>query len=282
MRIVLMPNTTKAKAADVTNEICKQLDSLGSEYCFDKKYYNEFCNTKAVFESDEVTIPECDAIIAVGGDGSIIHAAKSAVKYNKPILGVNSGRLAFMAGLENDELPLLSKLIEGDYQLDKRFLLKTEICEGDKVISSDFALNDCFITNEEKQRMTAINLALNGNTLNSYLCDGIILSTPTGSTAYSLSAGGPVVDPELESIIFTPVCPHSLMARSIMFKPEDKITVYSDEGECLYYSNDGLSPIKIGGNCNISVSGADVTANFIRIKSDNFIDILYRKLAQRK
>lgn len=282
MRIVLMPNITRAETKKITAEICQQLKILGAEYYLDTSYSDVFSNTGAVFCSDDLTLPQCDAVIAIGGDGSIIHAAKEAVKYNKPVLGINAGRLAFMAGIEDDELSLLSKLIDGDYRLDKRFMLKTEVYEDDKLVSSDFALNDCFITNEERQRMSVIDVALNGNVFNGYLCDGIILATPTGSTAYSLSAGGPVVDPELESILFTPVCPHSLVGRSIIFKPDDKITVCSGEGVNLYYSNDGATPVKISGNGKIVVSGAQMTADFIRIKSDNFIDILYKKLAQRR
>ncbi len=275
-----MPNTTRAEAKNITIEICKILKELKAECYLDTAYSKHFENTDVVFEDDSITLPKCDAVIAVGGDGSIIHAAKEAVKFRKPILGINAGRLAFMAGLEDDELNLLSKLIDGDYVLDRRHMLKTEVYKGDNLISKGYALNDCFITNEEKQRMSDIEIALNGNVFNCSLCDGIILATPTGSTAYSLSAGGPVVDPELESIIYTPVCPHSLFGRSIIFKPQDIITVSSGEKQNLYYSNDGASPVKITGDCKIVVSSADITADFIRIKSDNFIDILYKKLAQ--
>ncbi|MBR5773072.1 MAG: NAD(+)/NADH kinase [Clostridia bacterium] len=282
MRISVMPNITRSQAKKVTEDVCNRLNSLGAEYYLDSEFENVFDITGAKFGKTDEILPLCDAVIAVGGDGSIIHAAKEAVMYKIPVLGVNAGRLAFMAGVEDDELELLSNLIEGEYALDRRFMLKTEVYYGNECVETDYALNDCFITNEEKQRMSEIDVALNGNIFNGYLCDGIILATPTGSTAYSLSAGGPVVDPQLESILFTPVCPHSLMARSIIFRPDDKITVSSAEGKNLYYSNDGASPVRISGEGRIVVSRADFTANFIRIKSENFIDILYRKLAQRR
>ena len=156
------------------------------------------------------------------------------------------------------------------------------IVKDGKVIFSDYCVNDCLVTNEEKQRMSAINVALDGKEFNSYLCDGVLVSTPTGSTAYSLSAGGPVVDPELESILLTPLCPHSLFDRSLIFRPDAVLTVTSAENSTLCISNDGSQPIVIEPGCRAEISRAEFTANFIRIKSDNFIDILYTKLAQRR
>lgn len=282
MKITLIPNLTRSEAAGVAAGICKSLRSLGAEYSFFTEYKTDFEFTGASFLPENEAIDGCDAVIAVGGDGSIIHAAKLAAVKQKPILGVNAGRLAFMAGLEDNELHLLSRLIEGDYTLDKRLMLKTNILKGEEIIESDYCVNDCLITNEEKQRMTAIDVSLNGSRFNSYLCDGVLISTPTGSTAYSLSAGGPVVDPELESILLTPLCPHSLVDRSLIFRPDAVLTVNSGENQTLCLSADGIQPVIIEQGCRAEISRAEFTANFIRIKSDNFIDILYKKLAQRR
>ncbi len=281
MKIALMPNLTRAETKRVTDEICLGLKNSGTEFFIDPDYSAEFEKSGAVFLDSGQAVKESDAVIAIGGDGSIIHAAKIAVRYGKPILGVNAGRLAFMAGLEGDEIRLISKLIDGEYTIDSRMLLRTEIYRGDTLVCEDFALNECFVTNEERQRMFSVDLSLNGRKFADYLCDGVILATPTGSTAYSLSAGGPVVDPELESIIFTPVCPHSLAGRSLMFKPNDRISVCSADGVNLYYSNDGGTPGLIEPDMRVDVSASDRKADFIRIKSDSFIDILYKKLAQR-
>ncbi len=283
MRIVLMPNLTRKEAFNVTAGICDRLKNLGAEYYFPSEYKNEFEFTGAEFLSVEEAVSLCDAVIAIGGDGSIIHAAKLAVNAKKPILGINAGRLAFMAGLEDNELNLLSRLIDGDYTLDKRLLLKTKIIDADgNVTDRGYSVNDCLITNEEKQRMTAIDVALDGKKFNSYLCDGVLVSTPTGSTAYSLSAGGPIVDPELESILLTPLCPHSLVDRSLIFRPDAVITVTSAEDLPLCISNDGAEPVVIPTGSRVEIYRAELTADFIRIKSDNFIDILYKKLAQRR
>ena len=282
MKITLIPNLTRSEAEDVTAGICGSLKKLGAQFCFFPEYKSDFEFTGADFLPEDEALDGCDAVIAIGGDGSIIHAAKLAAVRHKPILGVNAGRLAFMAGLEDNELHLLSRLIEGDYTLDKRLMLKTNIIKDGEVIESDYCVNDCLITNEEKQRMTAIDVSLNSSRFNSYLCDGVLISTPTGSTAYSLSAGGPIVDPELESILLTPLCPHSLVDRSLIFRPDSVLTVNSAEGQTLCISADGMAPVTIEQDCYAEVSRAEFTANFIRIKSDNFIDILYKKLAQRR
>lgn len=282
MKITLIPNLTRKEASGVTAGICEALKKLGADFCFSSEYKESFDFTGAEFMAEDEALDCCDAVIAVGGDGSIIHAAKLAAVRKKPILGINAGRLAFMAGLEDNELHLLSRLIEGDYDLDKRLMLKTEVKKGTRVLFGDYCVNDCLITNEEKQRMTAIDVALNGSRFNSYLCDGVLISTPTGSTAYSLSAGGPVVDPELESILLTPLCPHSLVDRSLIFRPDAVLKVESAEDSPLCISADGIQPLTIESGCSAEVSRAEFTANFIRIKSDNFIDILYKKLAQRR
>jgi len=282
MKIALIPNLTRTEAPGVTAGICKSLRSLGAKFSFPLEYKDDFAFTGAEFLPENEAIDGCDAVIAVGGDGSIIHAAKLAAVKQKPILGVNAGRLAFMAGLEDNELHLLSRLIDGDYSLDKRLMLKTNILKGNDILCSDYCVNDCLITNEEKQRMTAIDVSLNSSRFNSYLCDGVLISTPTGSTAYSLSAGGPVVDPELESILLTPLCPHSLVDRSLTSRPDAVITVNSAETQTLCLSADGVQPVIIENGCRAEISRAEFTANFIRIKSDNFIDILYKKLAQRR
>ncbi len=273
---------TRKETKSVTAGICENLDLLGAVYYLPREMEGSFSGKGAAFTGSDEALSDCDYVIAVGGDGSIIHAARAAVKYSKPILGVNAGRLAFMAGLESDELSLLSKLAKGEFDLDRRMLLKTSLKRGDETIEEDFALNECFIASEERQRMSSIDVALNGNVFADYLCDGLIFATPTGSTAYSLSAGGPVVDPELKSIIFTPVCPHSLTGRSVIFKIGDVISVRSKDGEKLYYSNDGSATSAIEPDMRIDISASPMTADFIRIKSENFMDILYRKLAQRR
>ena len=233
----ILPNMTRQGTEALTKKIISKLKSLGSECVLPKEYSHIFENVE--FADDIHTVDYCDAVIAVGGDATIIHAAKNAVRINKPVLGINSGRLAFMAGLEEHELNLLDRLINGDYNLDCRLILKARIMKGDKELSCDYCVNDVYVSSGSGPRMEAINVFLGEKLIDSYLCDGMLVATPTGSTAYSLSAGGSVVDPELESILLTPVCSHSLFDRPLILRPDAVLTVSSLSDKPLRVSLDG-------------------------------------------
>lgn len=284
MKLTLMPNLTRDGAYKITCEVCGHLDALGAEYFFAPEYSDIFADTKASFAELEQAIVESEAVIAIGGDGTIIHCAKAAAAKGKPVLGINAGRLAFMAGLENHELGLLDDLINGTYTVDKRILLKAAVINpAGEIIESQYCVNDIYITNEMRGRMAEIVVDLGNRTImNHYLGDGILVLTPTGSTAYSLSAGGPVLDPQLKSIMLTPVCPHSLFARSMVFRDSSVITAYSADNSPLFLSADGTEEYVMPTDCKVVISKAEYTADFIRIKADNFINILNRKFTQSK
>ena len=276
----ILPNMTRQGTEALTKRIISKLKSLGSECVLPKEYSHIFENVE--FADDIHTVDYCDAVIAVGGDATIIHAAKNAVRINKPVLGINSGRLAFMAGLEEHELNLLDRLINGDYNLDCRLILKARIMKGNKELSCDYCVNDVYVSSGSGPRMEAINVFLGEKLIDSYLCDGMLVATPTGSTAYSLSAGGSVVDPELESILLTPVCSHSLFDRPLILRPDAVLTVSSLSDKPLRVSLDGQDFTLLEPGCRAVVERAEEKARFIRIKSDNFIDILSTKLSNRK
>lgn len=282
MKFAVIPNLSRDGALAVTEGITKTLASLGAGCVFSEEYFGSFGGSGVEFADIDSAIPSCDAVIAVGGDATIIHAAKKAAACGKHILGINAGRLAFMAGLEGNELDKLSCLISGEYSIDSRLMLKVEIRNGDTVLCSDYCVNDAFISGDSGLRMEAVDVYLGERFVNSYLADGVLVATPTGSTAYSLSAGGSVVDPELESILLTPVCSHSLFDRPLVLKPDAVLKIESHVNKLLKVSLDGQEHLHIEPGCIAVVSQAGYKAQFIRIKSDNFIDILGRKLAQRK
>ncbi len=280
MRFALLPNLTRENALKVTLEVCKKLDDLNASYMFSLSDKEQFLQTKAEFYNFNEMIKCCNVIITIGGDGTIIHAAKSAVQLGKPVLGINAGRLAFMAGIERHELYLLENLINGDYSIDKRMLLHTRLMKGGEVLASKYCVNDTVISKTGKMKIVELAVDCNGKYLNKYIGDGLIIATPTGSTAYSLSAGGPIVDPVLESILLTPICAHSLFARSFILKADSVFSVTVMPGSEASFSCDGEEPILIPDDCFVSISTADISAEFIRIKSDTFIDVLNIKLAQ--
>lgn len=280
INFAIIPNLTRENAAQVTRRICSQLDRFSAEYTIDRAYREIFADTSAEFLEEEEMLRRCTALITVGGDGTIIHSAKKAAMHAKPVLGINAGRLAFMAGLESHELDLLGKLISGDYEIDRRMMLKTVVSHGGTDINCGYSINDTTFMRAGKLGISELNVDLNGRHFNKYLGDGIIIATPTGSTAYSLSAGGPVVDPQLEGIILTPVCSHSVFSRSLVFSAGSELSVTSAGGSDFSFSCDGDEPIAVPPCGRVRIVKADISAEFIRLKSDNFLDILNRKMIQ--
>ena len=279
MKIALMPNLTRKNALSVSLEVCAQLDKLNADYIVSTEQKEYFLNTSARFLSKEEMIEECDVIIAVGGDGTIIHAAKAG----KPILGINAGRIAFMAGLEPTELDMLKNLIDGNYENDRRMMLKADVCNADgTVIKTCYCINDVVLARGTQIKMEDISVEHNGKLINNYTADGIIISTPTGSTAYSLSAGGPVVDPQIESILLTPICTHSLFSRALIFKPDSVFKLYSPNLIELGLSCDGDETVTVPEGHYVLVRKAEIYGEFIRIKNETFLEILNSKLAQRR
>ena len=283
MKIALLPNLTREKAKDVTLEICSWLDKYGAEYACLSGVYEEFSsveNMKSMIFTD--LLPWCDVVICVGGDGSVLNAGKQTVDYKKPILAINAGRLAFMAGLESNELELLKKLIDGDYKIDRRMLLDVKIIHDGKAIAEELCINDVVLARGSHMKITDIDVDCDGKRSNTYRADGVIVATPTGSSAYSLSAGGPVINPSMEAIVVTPICPQSLFARSTVFSADNKIDIYCDEQSSntdLFLSFDGSTAMSVDKDDRIEITKSAKTAEFIRIKNEAFFEILNNKLA---
>ena len=278
MKITVIPNLTRENARKVTLEVLKKLNELGFEYMMSDEMRDEFPDSGAVFLPLDSAVSQSDILIPVGGDGTIIHSAK----HKKPVLGINAGRLAFMAGLEPTELELLSALKDGHYITDKRMVLRATIEKDGEVLNEKFCINDVVAARGAQIKLLEISVECDSNLINRYYSDGIIVATPTGSTAYTLSAGGPVVDPEIESILMTPICTHSLFSRSLIFKSGSVLTLYSSSDEEMSVSCDGEDSITVPAGAVLKVCKAPFMSEFIRIKTDTFLDILNNKLAQRR
>ena len=170
-------------------------------------------------------LPNADMVICFGGDGTILHMAKAATRHNLPILGVNIGTMGFMAELESTELEQLSRLSKGDYTLDKRMMLDVSVLQGDKVLFHDLCLNDAVVTKGAIARVVHLSVKCDEVQAMEFGGDGVIVATPTGSTAYSLSAGGPIVEPEANNILVTPICAHDVASRCMVASEKRVITV---------------------------------------------------------
>ena len=287
MKIAVIPNLTRDKALTVTKAICSELEQLEIDFCFSEEIRNELdIFPDSVFESREDYIKNSDLVISVGGDGSMLRAAKIAASYGKNILGINAGRLAYLCGLDANELKLLRFLKEGKYSVQSRMMLKAEVYKEDKLIYSDDCLNDAVFNRGANLRLIDLSVKTGGRDIADYLADGAIFATPTGSTAYSMSAGGPILEPTIEAVLLTPVCPHSLAVRPFVFSgnSEFEVSVKENGSECcdVFLSCDGAEEVRIDRETIVKIRKSDLYASFISIKTDNFIDVLNKKLENKK
>ncbi len=275
----IVPNLSRQHAEEVTINVCEELKKLGADFAMCDEFKPIFGELCSKYISEDELYRSASVVIAIGGDGTIINCAKKASAFSKPILGINAGRVAFMAGLESQELEYLDRLIAGDYTVDKRMMLNASIVVENQIINEINCVNDVFVGRSQNVNMVNLKVFCNGALVSDYYSDGIILSTPTGSTAYSLSAGGPVIDPLIESILLTPVCPHSLFQRPMIFRSESVLEIANDTAPgTAFVFFDGGEGYPISENCKVIVRKSDKTADFIRIKSDTFVDILNTKL----
>lgn len=283
MKVAFHINITRKNAYKVAVDVYNKLVSLGVEVIVIDDVRDKFDCEGAVFRPIDTAVSECDVLVAVGGDGTIIHSAHTAALYDKPILGINAGRLGFLAGIEKEELDLLKNLIEGNYLIDNRMMLSVKRFEKGQFIKEYLCLNDVVVARGASMHMCEIEARSSDRLISRYISDGLIVATPTGSTAYSLSAGGPVVDTAIEGLIITPVCPHSILSRSMIFKADSviDISVRNSDVSLPIFSCDGEDGIIITDETKLTVTKSDKVTKIIRIKSDSFSDILTRKLIER-
>ncbi|HEY3248966.1 MAG TPA: NAD(+)/NADH kinase [bacterium] len=231
----------------------------------------------AAAESD---LTAADMLVVFGGDGTILRGARLAATRGLPVLGVNLGGFGFLAELDADDLSaVLPDVLAGQYTLDERMMLTARV-EPAGDAPALLALNDMVVTKNEPARVMRVRVAVNGEHLASYAADGIIVATPTGSTAYSLSAGGPVVHPQVHALIITPICPHGFNARSVVVKGDDEVTVEiaARSGEAVL-NVDGRVGETFVHPSSVVVRRAPQTTRFIRLRSDSFYGILRTKLS---
>ena len=283
MKLAVMPNLSRDRALFHTERLIERLEALGASACMKSELKPFFQKDTILFYEDTgKMLRDCDVIVAVGGDGTIIHCARFAADAGKPILGVNVGRLGFVAGLETDEFDELGKLVSGDYTVQERMLLEVRVpSEGGRKTFT--ALNDAVISRGSFSRMLDLKVRYGGEGVFSYRADGLIVSTPTGSTAYSLSAGGPVVDPTMNCILLSPICPHSLLSRTVVFAPDALLGVQADEGgegEILL-TVDGETPVRFTGKTgDIEFGRSEKTVGIIKLKEIGFFEVVNQKLGE--
>lgn len=283
MTVSLYVNLTRKNAYEVAVNVIAQLKKLDIGIVMSEDFKDVFGGEDLEFLPSGEFIKISDLLISIGGDGTMIHSAHRAAAFDKPILGINAGHLGFLAGLEKEELHLLAALKDNDYSVDSRMMLSVKCYEDDKFIKEYVCLNDLVITRGNSLRLCDIEVRSEDKHIFDYQADGLIIATPTGSTAYSLSAGGPVVDTSIESLILTPICSHSLFSRSMIFKPDSvlELRVNNPESSFPIFCCDGERQIPLNKNSVLTVTRSEKYAKIIRIKADSFADILSHKLIER-
>ena len=283
MKVGIIPNFTREKTLDVFKDVIYYLEKFNIDYYFDSNSLSTFPVKIDSSKWSSDLYEESDLIVVIGGDGSFIHAAKDAAVHKKPVLCINAGNLAFLAGLEGNELELLRNLITGDYVQDRRMMLEVVLKINFEEQLLGYCLNDVAIARYGDIKLIDLDVFCNGRKINSYRGDGVVISTPTGSTAYAWSAGGPVIDPDLKCITLTPICTHSPLNRTLVFNEKSVITVKaSNNSQKICLSTDGDKSLELNDSFEIIIRESDYYAEFIRIKSDEFFDILNSKLTQRR
>lgn len=284
MVISVFPNLNNNGVSELAFDVIKILTDGGADVYVQNEYKPIFKSTKAKFENFDKAMSLCDCAIAIGGDGTTLNIAKKAAFLNKSALGINAGRLGFMSGIERDELSLLTKLINKEYIIDERAMLKATIKKDGKVLSSHHCLNDIVVSRGNFARLIDVTITCDGRSVSNMRSDGVIISTPTGSTAYSMAAGGPVVSPEADCIIETPICPHSLMDRSIIFSADKEliVTANNDQNNSPIMTVDGQEAVNLTPGCQIHIKKSNITTKLIKLKPENFYEVLNKKIIERR
>ncbi len=279
--IAICPNPYRDKGCALTRKV----DSLLWENGF------ETCVCPVFADSDDPVMPSdlhtgdlgevaaaCSLIIVIGGDGTILHAARSIHAHAVPMLGINLGSKGFMANLEPDEYEYVLQAAKGEYRLSRRMMLSVSLVRNGVEVLRDQALNDAVIHGYgDCIKITAL---CNGNRITAFSGDGIILSTPTGSTGYSMSAGGPIVEPNAENIIISPICAHMMSSRSFVLSPDNVITVIMEKqhDRRAYLSVDGNSVMDLAGGDKLVVQRSESHTFMVDLGLRNFYDIAFEKL----
>ncbi len=275
MKIGFIVNEDKDKNFKYTNNLIKFCIEKNTIPLILKNFENLITNEKVIFLNEDDLFSQSDFIVILGGDGTILRWAKKIAKYNKNILGINMGNLGYLTDVEKHEGFLaIEKVLNKEYNVEKRMMLSAYINDKEYI-----SLNEVNINNGNVSRMVKIGIDINNRFVDAFSADGLIISTPTGSTAYNLSAGGPILKPDTELIAITYVCPHALFSRPYVISANDEIKAYiTNKESTAYLSLDGQESIPINYGDSVYIKKSSFYTNIIKTTQLSFYDILRRKM----
>ena len=284
--VILSPNPYRDKNFQTVRQAMDILKNAGVQcrVCLPFEVDKSFELPRDIrFSRLDRELPNADMVICFGGDGTILHMAKAATRKGIPILGVNIGTMGFMAELESTEMDKLAKLAADDYRLDSRMMLDVTVQRDRDIIYHDICLNDVAITKGSVGRIVHLNVKCDDVTAMECGGDGMVISTPTGSTAYSLSAGGPIVEPDARNIIITPVCAHDMISRSMVMSDRRTVTVQMTQNvrRNAFLSVDGGKAIRMNMGDVAIIKKSRLETKLVRLNDRSFYEILNTKFQKR-
>ncbi len=278
----VVTNRSKNEALATAQQVLSFLENHGC--CCDMQNFVRYMKDDQDGHLKEADIPEqTECIIVLGGDGTLIQTARDMAKKDIALIGVNLGRLGYLAEIEKEHIEqTLERLIADEYEIEERMMLCGLANVGGKGLEKEFALNDIVITRRGSLRLITFHVYVNGKLLKTYGADGIIVSTPTGSTGYNLSAGGPIVEPSARVLLLTPINAHTLNSRSIVLSPEDDVRIEIGAGrhgnvEAAEAVFDGVVIAEMTSGDYLKIGRAKETTKIIKMSKENFLDVLRRK-----
>ena len=281
LHFAIYPNFQKKNALPCALQVCQRLHKSGGIICIDEAYSSEFADCPYVqYGAFSSLAHQVDIVIAIGGDGTMLRCARQMIGSSAKLLGINTGHLGFMAGLETNQLDELENLFRGEYYRSERMLLHGALHgEGKRIRFT--ALNDIVVSGLYG-KMFDFSVYADDALIGQYRADGVVCSTPTGSTAYALSAGGPLMEPELSCIEVTLVCPHSLFNRPLLLSSERKIRIRhtADCSRNICLSADGEPPVAFPPGYTLEIRKSQRTVTLISMKNSSFFDAVNKKLMQ--
>jgi NAD+ kinase len=279
--VLLFPNEHKDRELKVTRSAARVLNGAGVTCLIPERFSDTVEGAKPM--PLENALEQAGLVISIGGDGTLLLAAPFALRAGLPLLGVNAGRTGFLTELEAGEIDMLCRIPGGEYSLDRRILLDAQISRAQGGDALNSALNDVVVTRGESAQTIFIDLLVDGRVMNSFFADGLIAATPTGSTGYCMSAGGPIVEPSAECIVITPICPHALYARSFVLDSRREIIMRPkklDERPA-FVTVDGANPVRLCPGGEVRVTRSSLRVDICRLKDRQFYDIINEKLKYR-
>lgn len=279
---IIITNKPKDPLLATTKEVQKFLEEEG---CSCSVYADEISSDawKDILEGEG---KKATGILVLGGDGTLLRAARDTADSGIAVLGINLGTLGYLAEVECGNLkPALKRLVEGRYSIEDRMMLSGQVVRGGKVLEDTCALNDITITRNGPLQMLYFQIFVNRKLLKEYHADGIITATPTGSTGYNMSAGGPIVEPGARLILLTPVCPHTLQTRSVILRAEDEIVIRimekaARQEQYMEVCFDGSRNLGLYPGDEVRITKSSRNTSIIKLSEASFLDVLHRKMSE--